>query len=84
VELRDDGRRVTLVDAEGAPLGFALQLAWLEWQPGQPDFLRLAVVNEETGALQAWYWARPDEAEIHFDRDWLQVRVEGSAPQSAE
>ncbi len=84
VEMRDDGRRATLFDGDGGPIGYSLQLARLEWQPQQPYYLRLAAYQVETGALQAYYWAEPDAELIEFNRDWLQIRVEDAARQASE
>ena len=77
--LRQGIRRVSLLDSTGQSLMFDLEMAQLEWQPEQPNYLRLAVFRTGSDALQAYYWAASDATAIEFNRDWLQIWVEDAA-----
>lgn len=84
VLLRSDGRRQRLSEHQGPPMEISLQMTLLEWQPGEPDYLRLDVYEPESGALMGYYWARPDAANIELNSDWLQVWAERLPAQPVE
>jgi hypothetical protein len=77
--IRSDGRQVRLSEPDGTRMEISLQMAYLRWQPDEPDYLRLDAYNAESGALLGYYWARPEATKIEFNGDWLMLWAERSA-----
>jgi hypothetical protein len=78
--VRDDGRVAPLVDAAGDAIGYGIQLAYLSWHSNKPPFLRLAVIDIETGKLLAYSWSVPGAAQLGMNLDWLQVGLQRQSP----
>ncbi len=78
--LFDDGRVIRLYSRNLAAMGFAVQLARLHWRAGEPPYLRLAIINETSGATQAFQWIEPGSERIDLNLEWLTIKLEIAPP----
>ena len=78
--LRDDGRVVPLVDIAGDVIGYGIQLAYLSWHSDKPPFLRLAVIELESGKTLAYSWSVPGAAQLGMNLDWMQAGLQRQSP----
>jgi hypothetical protein len=78
--LMDDGRVVPLVDAAGDTTQYGLQLAYLSWHADKPPFLRLALLELESGKMLAYTWTVPGSAQLGMNLEWFQAGLERQTP----
>jgi hypothetical protein len=57
-------------------MGYAIQLAKLYRQDGEPPSLKVELINIETGGTQAFKWFDPAAESIDYELDWLKVRLD--------
>jgi len=77
---RDDGRTIQLYDGDMKTLPFGIQLARLHWREGEPRFLKLSVINMESGAIQAYQWFDPGSGQLTMNLEWITLGLEPSKP----
>lgn len=87
--LHNDGDQISLIDAQGQPLGIRLQLARVNYREDRPAILRLAVYREnsdEAGSLGgaemlAYSWAETTASQIGLNLEWFQAGLELHRPE---
>lgn len=78
--LRDDGRLTSLRNRQTTSMGFGLRLSKLPWIEGKPPYMLLAVINLESGAIQAYKWFEPETERFDLNLDWFQANLELRIP----
>ncbi len=73
--IRDDGRVVQIYDGNMKTMQYGVQLARLPWRAGEPPYLRLAVINLQNGATQAFSWFKPGPEPIVMNQEWFKANL---------
>jgi hypothetical protein len=73
--LHNEGDRVQVVDAEGKPVGYTIELARLTYQNTTTPILKLGVIDDASGKTVAYTWNEPDGRRLGINLGWFQAGV---------
>jgi hypothetical protein len=73
--MHNEGDRVRVVDGDGNPFGYTIELARLTYQNTQIPILKLGVIDEATGRTIAYTWNEPDGRRLGINLGWFQAGV---------
>ncbi len=73
--LHNEGDRVQVVDADGKPVGYTVELARLTYQNTRAPILKLGVIDDATGKTVAYTWNEPDGTRLGINLGWFQAGV---------
>jgi len=75
IVLHNEGDRVQVVDENGNPVGYTIELARLTYQNTSAPILKLAVIDDATGKSIAYTWNEPDGTRLGINLGWFQTGV---------
>ena len=75
IVLHNEGDRVQVVDAEGKPVGYTIELARLTYQNTTTPILKFGVIEDATGKTVAYTWNEPDGRRLGINLGWFQAGV---------
>lgn len=75
IVLHNEGDRVQVVDAEGKPVGYTIELARLTYQNTTTPILKFGVIDDATGKTIAYTWNEPDGTRLGINLGWFQAGV---------
>jgi hypothetical protein len=75
IVLHNEGDRVQVVDSEGKPVGYTIELARLTYQNTNTPILKLAVIDDATGKSVAYTWSEPNGTRLGINLGWFQTGV---------
>jgi hypothetical protein len=73
IVMHNEGQRWRVLDSQGKPSGYALELARLTYQNTRTAILKLGLVDEATGETVAYSWANPEASRIGINLRWAQA-----------
>jgi hypothetical protein len=73
VNIHNEGGRVSLLDDDGRPTGFAIELAQLTYQNTRVPILKLGIIDETSGETLSYTWAATDSSRIGINLRWFQA-----------
>ncbi len=76
--LHSEGAEVSLVDADGTPMGYRVELARLTRSGSNTHLLKLTLVDEATGKAAAYAWGDPHAHRLGVNLGWAQVGLTAS------
>ncbi len=76
--LHNQGDSVELFDNADRSLGYRVELARIIYRSDQPEVLRLAVIDNDSGKQVAYAWASTTAARIGINLGWLQIGMQRS------
>lgn len=80
----DDGRVSRLYDADMNNMEYAIKLSRLHWRKDEPTYLKLEVIQVDSGEAQAYSWFNPDSDQIKLDLDWVKVNLKKISLQNSQ
>lgn len=72
-QIHNEGDTVRLVDKDGTPTGFAVQLERLVYQNTRTPVLKLGLIDEEQGKTIHYIWSEPGSRLLGMNLRWFQV-----------
>lgn len=75
IVMHNEGDRVQVLDAEGKPVGYTIELARLTYQNTTTPILKFGVIDDATGKTVAYTWTEPDGTRIGINLGWFQAGV---------
>jgi hypothetical protein len=79
--MHDEGQRWRLLDADGQPSGWSIELARLTYQETRTAVLKLGLIEDATGDTVAYSWANPEAERIGINLRWAQIGLTLKQPQ---
>jgi CpeT protein len=76
--LHSEGSEVSLVDGDGAPMGYRVELARLTRSGSDTHLLKLTLVDEATDKAAAYAWGDPHAHRLGVNLGWAQVGLTAS------
>jgi hypothetical protein len=76
LRLHSEGARLPMTWRDGNASGYTLELSRLHYRESGSEILRLAVIDDKTGAVVSYAWADPDARRIGLNVGWLQAGFE--------
>ena len=73
IEMHNEGHTVQLLDDDGQPTGYSVQLARLTYQNTRTAILKLGVIEDASGKTLVYTWANTDADRIGINLRWLQA-----------
>ena len=73
IEMHNEGHTVQLLDDDGQPTGYSVQLAQLTYQNTRTAILKLGVIEDASGKTLVYTWANTDADRIGINLRWLQA-----------
>lgn len=73
VSIHNEGGRARLLDDEGQPTGYSIELAQLTYQQTRVPILKLGIIEEASGSTVAYTWTSTDASRIGVNLRWLQA-----------
>ncbi len=73
--MHNEGGRVRVVDGDGNPVGYTIELARLTYQNSQTPILKLGVIDDASGKTIAYAWNEPDGRRLGINLGWFQAGV---------
>lgn len=73
VEFHNEGQILPILDDDGKPTGYSIQLAQLIYQNTQTAILKLGVIEDASGETLSYSWAATDSPRIGINLRWLQA-----------
>lgn len=80
----DDGRVSRLYDADMNNMEYAIKLSRLHWRKDELTYLKLEVIQVDSGEAQAYSWFNPDSDQIKLDLDWVKVNLKKISLQNSQ
>ena len=71
--IHNEGGRQSILDDEGNPTGFGIELAQLTYQNTRVPILKLGIIDETTGETINYSWAATDSSRIGINLRWFQA-----------
>lgn len=78
--VHSEGQKVRLVEKDGAPTGYAIQLESLIYQNTDTPVLKLGLIEEASGKTITYVWANPDATRLGMNLRWFQAGLTAIAP----
>lgn len=75
IVMHNEGDRVQVLDGEGRPVGYTIELARLTYQNTTTPILKLGVIDDATGKTVAYTWNEPDGRRLGINLGWFQAGV---------
>lgn len=75
IVMHNEGDRVQVLDAEGKPVGYTIELARLTYQNTTTPILKFGVIDDATGKTIAYTWNEPDGTRLGINLGWFQAGV---------
>lgn len=73
VVFHNEGQISPILDDDGKPTGYSIQLARLTYQNTKTAILKLGVIQDATGDTLVYNWASTDSSRVGINLRWLQV-----------
>ncbi len=73
IEMHNEGDVVPLLDDEGQPTGYSIELARLTYQNTKTAILKLGVIEDATGDTLVYTWAATGSNRVGINLRWLQA-----------
>ncbi|HCH61592.1 MAG TPA: hypothetical protein DFR83_02225 [Deltaproteobacteria bacterium] len=73
LHMHSEGTRIPLVDADGSPIPYAVELARLTRSGSNTHLLKVTLYDSETDKSVAYAWTDPNAARIGMNLGWAQV-----------
>tara|TARA_R110002110_G_scaffold415765_3_gene655263 strand:- start:26833 stop:27813 length:981 start_codon:yes stop_codon:yes gene_type:complete len=73
ISIHNEGGIVALVDDEGSPTGYSIQLARLTYQNTRTAILKLGIIEDATNKTLVYTWGEPDATRLGINLRWFQV-----------
>ena len=73
--MHNEGDREQVLDAEGKPVGYTIELARLTYQNTTTPILKFGVIDDATGKTIAYTWNEPDGTRLGINLGWFQAGV---------
>ena len=73
LSVHNEGNIVRLLDDDGNPTGYAIELAQLTYQNTRVPILKLGVIEESSGKTLVYSWADTDASRIGINVRWFQA-----------
>lgn len=71
--IHNEGGRVSILDDDGKPTGYGIELAQLTYQNTAVPILKLGVIDEKTGDTLIYSWASTDSSRVGINVRWFQA-----------
>ncbi len=71
--MHNEGHIVQILDDDGQPTGYSVQLAQLTYQNTKTAILKLGVIEDATGKTLVYTWASTDSDRIGINLRWMQA-----------
>ena len=71
--IHNEGGYRQVLDDDGRPTGYAIELAQLTYQTTRVPILKLGVIEEATGKTVSYTWASTDASRIGINLRWFQA-----------
>ncbi|EED34050.1 conserved hypothetical protein [gamma proteobacterium NOR5-3] len=78
--IHSEGGRQSIMDDEGQPTGYGIELAQLTYQNTRVPILKLGIVDESTGKTLSYTWAATDSSRIGINLRWFQAGLTALEP----
>ncbi len=78
LQLHSEGSAISLVDGDGAPMGYRVELARLTRSGSNTHLLKLTLVDEATDESKAYAWGDPKAHRLGMNVGWAQVGLTAS------
>ena len=73
IVFHNEGQTTPIVDDEGKPTGYSIQLAQLTYQNTKTAILKLGVIEDKSGDTLVYTWAATDSSRLGINLRWLQA-----------
>lgn len=73
VIFHNEGQTSPILDDDGKPTGYSIQLARLTYQNTKTAILKLGVIEDKSGDTLVYTWAATDSSRIGVNLRWLQA-----------
>lgn len=71
--IHNEGGRQSILDDDGQPTGYGIELAQLTYQNTRVPILKLGVIDETTGKTLVYSWTSTDASRIGINVRWFQA-----------
>jgi hypothetical protein len=78
--IHSEGGRQSILDDDGQPTGYGIELARLTYQNTRVPILKLGVIDETSGETLSYTWAATDSSRIGINLRWLQAGLTALEP----
>jgi hypothetical protein len=73
IQIHNEGQIVNLLDDDGKPTGYSIELAQLTYQNTTTPILKLGVIEDATGKTLVYTWGATDASRIGINVRWFQA-----------
>lgn len=78
--IHNEGGRQSILDDDGQPTGYGIELAQLTYQNTRTPILKLGIIEESTGKTLSYTWSSTDASRIGINLRWFQAGLTAESP----